>query len=106
MSFFADVTEAVWVPLKDCLEADYRRQLKFQLMQDGVALTAGDDESKVSILFTNIYFLFLRSFFIVFFIAQTASSLELMRLDNVKVALRTKVQSICQNLNGATFIHF
>jgi hypothetical protein len=25
--FFANVTEDVWVQLKECLEADYRRQL-------------------------------------------------------------------------------
>ena len=33
--FFANVTEDVWIQLKECLEADYRRQLHFQLTQDG-----------------------------------------------------------------------
>ena len=45
--FFANVAEDVWVQLKECLEADYRRQLHFQLTQDGVAVPAGEDESKV-----------------------------------------------------------
>ena len=33
--------------LKEILEADYRRQLHFQLLQDGISVSAGVDESKV-----------------------------------------------------------
>ena len=45
--FFANLTEVVWVQLKEILEADYRRQLHFQLLQGGVSVSAGVDESKV-----------------------------------------------------------
>ena len=45
--FFANLTEEVWVQLKEILEADYRRQLHFQLLQDGISVLAGVEESKV-----------------------------------------------------------
>ena len=45
--FFANLTEEVWVRLKDILEADYRRQLHFQLLQDGMSVLAGVKEAKV-----------------------------------------------------------
>ena len=48
MYFFANIPEEVWVPLTECLEADYRLELKFQINQDGVALADGNDDSKVS----------------------------------------------------------
>ena len=38
--FFANLTEEVWVQLKEVLEADYRRQLNFQLFQDGISALA------------------------------------------------------------------
>ena len=49
--FFANLTEEVWVPLKDCFEAAYRRQLKFQLTQYGVAFAAGKKNQRLP-LFT------------------------------------------------------
>ena len=45
--FFSNLTEDVWVQLKEILEADYRRQLHFQLLQDGISVSAGAGESKV-----------------------------------------------------------
>ena len=44
--FIANLTEEVWVQLKECLEADYRRQLHFQFTQDGVSVSTGEEESK------------------------------------------------------------
>ena len=44
--FFSNLTEDVWVQLKEILEADYRRQLHFQLLQDGIS-SAGAQESEV-----------------------------------------------------------
>ena len=47
MYLFANVTQDVWAQLKECLEADYRRQLHFQLTQDGLAAASGAEETKV-----------------------------------------------------------
>ena len=45
--FFSNLTESVWVQLKEILEADYKSQLHFQLLQDGIAISAGVKEAKV-----------------------------------------------------------
>ena len=60
------------------LEADYPRQLHFQLTQDGLASASGAEET-----------------------ATDSAS-----LDALKVASRTKAKSIRQNLNGSTFTNF
>ena len=56
--FFANVTEDVWVQLKECLEADYRRQLHFQLTQDGLAAASGAEETQVIDNFCTLNFFF------------------------------------------------
>ena len=58
--FFANVTEDVWMQLKECLEADYKRQLHFQLTQDGLAIASGAEETKVTDNFQLVNFSFLQ----------------------------------------------
>ena len=58
--FFANLTEDVWVQLKECLEADYRQQLHFQLTQDGIAVASGLEETKVMHNFRILCFVFLQ----------------------------------------------
>ena len=53
--FFANLTEEVWVPLKEVFEADYRRHLRFQIINDDLAVAAGAEETKVHILYTFIH---------------------------------------------------
>ena len=55
--FFANLTAEVWIPLKECFEADYRRQLKFQLINDGLAVANGEQKSKVFITYIFMYIL-------------------------------------------------
>ena len=57
--FFANITEDVWIQLKEVLEADYRRQLHFQLIQDGLASATVADETKVIYNFCGVTLLFL-----------------------------------------------
>ena len=60
--FFSNLTEEVWVQLKEILEADYRRQLHFQLLQDGISISAGVEVAKV-VSYIKLYRLFyLKSF--------------------------------------------
>ena len=67
--FFANLTEEVWIPLKEVFEADYRHWLKFQLINDGIAVADGAEETKAIIVYESfwIYFwninLFLYSFY-------------------------------------------
>ena len=46
--FFANLTEEVWIPLKEVFEADYKRRLKFQLIHDGLDTS---EETKVHMLY-------------------------------------------------------
>ena len=46
--FFANLTEEVWIPLKEVFEADYKRKLKFQLVHDGLDTS---EETKVHMLY-------------------------------------------------------
>ena len=65
--FFANVTEDVWVQLKECLEADYSGcQFHFQLTQHGVASATGTEETKVIDNFRILYFVFLQRSFRLF----------------------------------------
>ena len=59
--FFVNATEDVWlyVQLKECLEADYRWQLHFQLTQDGLAVATGAEETKVIDNFCILVFSFM-----------------------------------------------
>jgi len=46
--FFANLTEEVWIPLKEVFEADYKRRLKFQLIHDGLDTS---EETKIHMLY-------------------------------------------------------
>ena len=46
--FFSNLTEEVWIPLKEVFEADYKRKLKFQLVHDGLDTS---EETKVHMLY-------------------------------------------------------
>ena len=64
--FFANLTEEVWIPLKEVFEADYKRRLKFQLIHDGLDTS---EETKVQ-CFTYSS-LRLDSYLISFFLNQS-----------------------------------
>ena len=53
--FFANLTEEVWIPLKEVFEADYRRHLRFQIINDDLAVAAGAEETQVHIVYTFIH---------------------------------------------------
>ena len=103
--FFSNLTEEVWVQLKEILEADYRRQLNFQLLQDGIPVSAGVEEAKVV-----SYFYFLNfvgcSILSPSCILQTDTQNEPLSIDSLKVASRTKARSSRQYLNGSAFTNF
>ena len=46
--FFSNLTEEVWIPLKEVFEADYKRKLRFQLVPDGLDTS---EETKVHLLY-------------------------------------------------------
>ena len=64
--FFSNLTEEVWIPLKEVFEADYKRQLRFQLVHDGLDTC---EESKVHVLY-----IFFRTLVLVFHLFLFAST--------------------------------
>ena len=99
--FFSNLTEEVWIPLKEVFEADYKRQLRFQLVHDGLDTS---EESKVHVLYkyTLPYSCFGISF-ISFCINQNDANTNTTSIDNRKIAAKSKPRSVRQNLNGSIF---
>ena len=83
--FFSNLTEEVWVQLKEILEADYRRQLHFQLLQDGISVSAGVEEAKV-VSYINFLNFIGCSILSPSCILQTDTQNEQLSTDSLKVA--------------------
>ena len=98
--FFANLTEEVWVPLKEVFEADYRRHLRFQMINDGLV---GAEETKVHFVYTFICALVLEHHFFLLCVKQTDATPLTASVDESKVAAKNKPRSSRQNLNQSVF---
>ena len=103
--FFANLTEEVWIPLKEVFEADYRRHLCVKMINDGLAVAAGAEETKVHILYTFIHTLLLENHFVLLFVKQTDAPPVTVSADETKIAAKIKPRSSRQRSKFTNMQH-
>ena len=89
---------------KKCLkQTSYRRNLRFQMVNDGLVV---HEETKVHLVYTFFRAVLLDNHFFPFaFINQTDPTPTTASVDETKVAAKNKPRSSRQNLNGYIFIN-